>query len=136
ATGAQLEKCPPTAHTTDLAFSPADRPLAAAGTIDTTARTWNVSTGDLVGIVSGHRSGVQSVTFSPDGRSILTTGRDGKVFVSRSSDGLLQAALLGQRGSVPNASVSPDGRRVITAGEDGFARIWNADVDVAGAGPP
>ena len=135
-TGEKLDEFPTTGQTTDLAFSPDDRLLAAAGTIDTTARIWNVSTGDLVGIVSGHRSGVQSVTFSPDGRSILTTGRDGKVFVSRSSDGLLQAPLLGQRGSVPNASFSPDGRRVITAGEDGFARIWNADVDVAGAGPP
>lgn len=135
-TGEKLDEFPTTGQTTDLAFSPDDRLLAAAGTIDTTARIWNVSTGDLVGIVSGHRSGVQSVTFSPDGRSILTTGRDGKVFVSRSSDGLLQAALLGQRGSVPNASFSPDGQRVITAGEDGFARIWNADVDVAGAGPP
>ena len=135
-TGEKLDEFPTTGQTTDLAFSPDDRLLAAAGTIDTTARIWNVSTGDLVGIVSGHRSGVQSVTFSPDGRSILTTGRDGKVFVSRSSDGLLQAALLGQRQSVPNASFSPDGRRVITAGEDGFARIWNADVDVAGAGPP
>jgi WD40 repeat protein len=135
-TGEKLDEFPTTGQTTDLAFSPDDRLLAAAGTIDTTARIWSVSTGDLVGIVSGHRSGVQSVTFSPDGLSILTTGRDGKVFVSRSSDGLLQAALLGQRGSVPNASFSRDGQRVITAGEDGFARIWNADVDVAGAGQP
>ena len=133
--GQKLDEFPTTGQTTDLAFSPDDRFLAAAGSIDTTARIWNVTTGDLVGIVSGHRSGVQSVTFSPNGRSVLTTGRDGKVLLSRSEGGFLQAALLGSQGSVPNASFSPDGRRVITAGDDGSARIWDADVDLSGSGP-
>ncbi len=135
-TGQKVGEFPTTGQTTDLAFSPDDRFLAAAGSIDTTARIWNVPKGDLVGIVSGHRSGVQSVTFSPDGRSVLTTGRDGKVFVSKSEGGFLQAAMLGQRASVPNASFSPDGRRVITAGDDGSARIWDADLDASGPGPP
>jgi WD40 repeat protein len=135
-TGEKLDEFPTTGQTTDLAFSPDDRFLAAAGSIDTTARIWNVAARDLVGIVSGHRSGVQSVTFSPDGRSVLTTGRDGKVFVSKSEGGFLQAALLGQRASVPNASFSPDGRLVITAGGDGFARIWDAALDASGPGPP
>jgi WD40 repeat protein len=134
--GEKLDEFPTSGQTTDLAFSPDDRLLAAAGSIDTLARIWNVPTGDLVGIINGHRSGVQSVTFSPDGRSVVTTGRDGKVLLSRSTDGLLQATLLGSRGSVPNASFSPDGRRVITAGDDGSARIWDADVDFAGSGPP
>jgi WD40 repeat protein len=136
ATGQKVDEFPTTGQTTDLAFSPDDRFLAAAGSIDTTARIWNVPTGDLVGIVSSHRSGVQSVTFSPDGRTVLTTGRDGKVFLSKSEGGFLQAALLGQRAAVPNASFSPDGRRVITAGEDGSARIWDANLDASGPGPP
>jgi WD40 repeat protein len=134
--GEKLDEFSTSGQTTDLAFSPDDKLLAAAGSIDTLSRIWNVSSGDLVGIINGHRSGVQSVTFSPDGRSVVTTGRDGKVLVSRSSDGLLQAVLLGQRGLVPNASFSPDGQRVITAGDDGYARIWDADVDIAGAGRP
>jgi WD40 repeat protein len=134
-TGQKLDEFPTTGQTTDLSFSPDDRFLAAAGNIDTIARIWNVSLGDLVGLVSGHRSGVLSVTFSPDGRSVLTTGRDGKVFISR-TEGFVQAALLGQRRAVPDASFSPDGQRVITAGEDGSARIWDANVDVAGPGPP
>jgi WD40 repeat protein len=134
--GEKLDEFPTSGQTTDLAFSPDDRLLAAAGSVDTLARIWNVSTGDLVGIINGHRSGVESVTFSPDGRSVVTTGRDGKVLISRSTDGLPQTILLGSRGSVPNASFSPDGGRVITAGDDGFARIWDADVDAAGSGPP
>ena len=28
-----------------------------------------------------HRSGVESVTFTPDGRSVITTGRDGKAYI-------------------------------------------------------
>ena len=73
-TGEKLDEFPTSGQTTDLAFSPDDRLLAAAGSIDTLSRIWNVSTGDLVGIINGHRSGVQSVAFSPDGRSVVTTG--------------------------------------------------------------
>jgi WD40 repeat protein len=134
-TGQKLDEFQTTGQTTDLSFSPDDRFLAAAGNIDTVARIWNVPSGDLVGLVSGHRSGVLSVTFTPDGRSVLTTGRDGKVFISK-TEGFVQAALLGQRGAVPDASFSPDGQHVITAGEDGSARIWDANVDVSGPGPP
>jgi WD40 repeat protein len=135
-TGQQEDSFRTTGQTTDLAFSPDDRLLAAAGSIDTTARIWTVSDGDLIGIVSGHRSGVQSVAFSPNSQSLLTTGREGKTFISRSDGGFLQAALLGHQGSVPNAAFSPDGRTVITAGEDGFARLWDAGLDQSGPGPP
>jgi len=135
-TGQQRDSFRTTGQTTDLSFSPDDRLLAAAGSIDTTARIWSLSDGDLIGIVSGHRSGVQSVAFSPNSQSLLTTGREGKAFISRSEGGFLQAALLGHQGSVPNAAFSPDGRTVITAGEDGFARLWDAGLDQSGPGPP
>jgi WD40 repeat protein len=135
-TGRQIGSVPTTGQTTDLAFSPDDKLLAAAGSVDTTARVWSLPEGDLVGIVSGHRSGVETVTFSPDSRSVLTTGRDGKVLVSRAVGGFMQATLFGHRASVPTAAFSPNGETIITGSDDGSARVWDGRVDPSGPGPP
>jgi len=136
ASGRQKDALRTAGQTTDAAFSPDDSLLAATGSVDTTARVWSLPAGDLMAIITGHRSGVESVTFSPTGRSVLTTGRDGKVFISRSDGGFMQAALLGHRAAVPDGSFSPDGQLVVTASDDGTARLWNAVVDLTGPAPP
>jgi WD40 repeat protein len=136
ATGRLEDSLRSVGQTTDLTFSRDDRLLAAAGSVDTTARVWSLPAGNLIAIISGHRSGVESVTFSPDGRSVLTTGRDGKVFISRSDGGAMQGSLLGHRASVPTGAFSPDGRLVVTASEDGTARLWDAGVDLVGPSLP
>lgn len=136
ASGRQKDALRTAGQTTDVAFSSDDSLLAATGSVDTTARVWSLPAGDLMGIITGHRSGVESVTFSPTGRSVLTTGRDGKVFISRSDGGFMQAALLGHRVAVPDGSFSPDGQLVVTASDDGTARLWNAVVDLTGPAPP
>jgi WD40 repeat protein len=135
-TGAQLEAFKTAGQTTDVAFSQDDSLLAATGSVDTTARVWSLLTGDLIAIIGGHRSGVESVTFSPNGRSVLTTGRDGKVFISTSAGGFQQASLLGHRGSVVSGSFSSDAQLALTASSDGTARLWDAGVDLTGPGPP
>jgi WD40 repeat protein len=136
ATGQQRGSMETTGPTTDLAFSPDDKLLAAAGSVDTTARVWSVPDRDLVAIVSGHRAGVEAVTFSPDSRSLLTTGRDGKVLVSRAIGGFLQATLFGHRAAVTTAAFSPDGDAIVTGSDDGTARVWDGRVDPGGPGPP
>jgi WD40 repeat protein len=136
ASGRQKDALRTAGQTTDAAFSPDDSLLAATGNVDTTARVWSLPAGDLMAIITGHRSGVESVTFSPTGRSVLTTGRDGKVFISRSDGGFMQAALLGHRAAVPDGSFSPDGQLVVTASDDGTARLWDAVVDLTGPVPP
>jgi WD40 repeat protein len=136
ATGLQRDALRTAGQTTDVAFSPDDTLLAATGSVDTTARVWSLPAGNLLAIITGHRSGVESVNFSPNGRSVLTTGRDGKALISRTDGGFLQAALLGHRAAVPSGAFSPDGQVVVTASEDGTARLWDAGVDLTGPAPP
>jgi WD40 repeat protein len=135
-TGGQIEAFKAAGQTTDVVFSQDDSLLAATGSVDTTARVWSLLTGDLMAIIGGHRSGVESVAFSPNGRSVLTTGRDGKVFISTSSGGFTQASLLGHRGAVVGGSFSSDAQLVLTASSDGTARLWDAGVDLTGPAPP
>jgi WD40 repeat protein len=121
---------------TDLAFSNDDSMIASVGSVDTTAHVWRLVDREAIAIIGFHRSGIEGITFSPDGRSVATTGRDGDVYIARSDGGFKQAALLGHNGPVRSAAFSPDGDAIVTAGEDGFARVWDARVDLSGPAPP
>jgi WD40 repeat protein len=120
----------------DLAFSPDDTMLATAGGNDTIGRVWNLKKQTSIAIVTAHKSGLTSVAFSPDGLSVVTTGRDGRAYIARTEGGFLQAQLLSHRSVVNAAAYSPDGDVVATAGADGLARIWDARVDPGGPFPP
>ena len=117
-------------------FSPDDTLLATAGSNDTIARVWNVAQQSSVAIITVHRSGVESVAFTPDGRSVITTGRDGKAYMSGATAGFTQASLAGHRGPVEGATVSSDGNLVATWSQDGTARIWDSHVGTFGGLPP
>jgi WD40 repeat protein len=119
----------------ELAFSPDDRLLATAGSQDTTAKVWNLAEKSAVAILTVHRSGIESVAFSPNGRSVVTAGRDGKAYIAQSEFSTTQGVLIGHRGPVNVATFSPDGSEVVTASNDGFARIWDAEVDPNAPGP-
>jgi WD40 repeat protein len=56
-------------------FSPDSR-LVLTGSLDLTARLWDVSTGRSVGPACRHRSGLDCVAFSPDGRRFATGSSD------------------------------------------------------------
>src|SRR5262249_51962924 len=51
-----------------------DGQYLASGSVDAIARIWEVATGDLVSELRGHRTGVTSVAWSPDGRTIASSG--------------------------------------------------------------
>ena len=119
----------------DLAFSPDDTLLATAGGNDTTARVWNLERRTSIAIITAHKSGVESVTFSPDGRSVVTTGRDGKGYIVRTESGFTQGLLVRHHGPVNASAFSPDGELVATASDDGSARLWDATVDPSGPLP-
>ncbi len=130
--GRTLTSTGPISH---VVFSPDDSMIASVGIVDTTAHVWRVADGDAIAIIGFHRSGIEGVTFSPDGRSVATMGRDGDVYIARSDGGFKQAALLGHSAPVRAAAFSPDGEAIVTAGEDGFARVWDARVDPTGPMP-
>jgi WD40 repeat protein len=54
--------------------------VASAGK-DGTVRLWETATGSERRRLTGHRGGVFTVTFSPDGRTLASGGADGKVLL-------------------------------------------------------
>ncbi|MEH1900734.1 MAG: ribosome assembly protein 4, partial [Nostoc sp.] len=74
--------------------------------------------------LKGHTSRVNSASFSPDGKRILTASADNTARVWDIS-GKLIAELKGHTGPINSASFSPDGKRILTASADNTARVWD-----------
>jgi len=78
-------------------------------------------------ILQGHTSKLWSISFSPDGKKIITGSDDGtaRLWDLQSTELML---LKGHTSQVMSANFSPDGKYVVTASGDGTARVWNIDM--------
>jgi WD40 repeat protein len=71
---------------------------------------------------TGHSAWIDSASFSPDGRRILTASMDGTAAVWDAATG---ARLLSFEGQA-QASFSPDGKRILTLPRKGTPVVWDA----------
>jgi WD40 repeat protein len=65
------------------------------------------------------------MAFTPDGRSVVTTGDDGKVLVWDAQTAAPTETLSGHEGRVLGLTVSRDGGTVYTCGLDGAVFVWD-----------
>jgi WD40 repeat protein/tetratricopeptide (TPR) repeat protein len=66
------------------------------------------------------------LAFSPDGRLLVTTGKEGKSRLWDTDSGRQVGPVLLHDGEVWHASFSLDGKRLVTASKDRTARVWDA----------
>ena len=73
-------------------------------------------------------TGHGSVTWSPDGKGIVTASGDrtAKVWDAKTGQELL--TLIGHDQEVASVVRSPDGRQILTASHDRTAKVWDAMV--------
>lgn len=114
-----------------LAFSPDNRVIVSAGgnTEDFDIRIWDVTTGSLLNVLKGHTGIVWQVTFSPDGRLLVSGSGDGTARIWDMETGE-QIKTLEFPGEVSSLAFSPDGQTLAVGGTDGFpnAAIWTFSV--------
>ena len=93
-------------------------------------RLWDAITGENKWTLR-YESWVNSVTFSPDGNTIVTGSNDGTVFLRESVTGGRRRTLTGHTDSVWSVAFSPDGTTLATGsseiarrGKTGTVRLW------------
>ncbi|MBA2681876.1 MAG: hypothetical protein H0U76_26200 [Ktedonobacteraceae bacterium] len=103
-----------------------------------TAQLWDTDTGELIRILTSHRSEISSAVFSWDGKWILTGNKKGIAQLWDADSGREQAILLGHNDEILSMAFSPDSHWVVTGSADGTARQYDissltlADAELVG----
>jgi len=75
--------------------------------------------------LSGHTGSVNSVAFSPDGRSALSGSADRTLKLWDVASGKEIRTFSGDTGSVFSVAFSPDGRSVLSGSDDNTLKLWD-----------
>ena len=95
---------------------------------DRSVRLWDVETGNLLKTLKGHTSNeVESVNFSPDGKTIVSSGRDRGVRLWDANTGNLLKTLTGHTDWISSTSFSPDSKTIVSGSWDKTVRLWNVE---------
>ncbi len=114
------------------AFSPTT-PHFATGCFDDKLRIHDVVTGDLVRTLTLPEKNknfkqtwwIYSVSFSKDGKMLISNSSDNKVLLWNTSTGELIQTFSGHDSGVCTAVLSDDKKMVLSGGSDGSVRLWN-----------
>jgi WD40 repeat protein len=87
---------------------------------------WDVATAKQVAVLRGHKDGVFSAAFSPDGSRIVTASYDNTAKIWDVAAAKEIVALAGHQKPVFSAAFVPNGSRIVTASADGTVRVWDA----------
>jgi len=117
-----------TGAVSSVAITPDGR-YAVTGSVDRTARIWNMKTGEHVHTLSGHENAVQAVAISSDGYVATYDG------IARTWN-MVTGQLVNMLSKLSNLwireiAISPDGRylltKYVTKSWDRTARIWDME---------
>ena len=123
-----------------ISFSP-DGKTFITGSWDVTAILWDVSTGHKMFSLQrqhmgpigycpgGHTEIIMAVSFSPDGKTVITGSGDCTTKLwdvsTKHRENRLLRTFKGHKDVITSLKFNPDGRIIVTGSQDNTAKIWN-----------
>ena len=84
----------------------------------------DVSSGEEAVQPRGPQVTLRDVAWSPDGRWIATSSKDGSARLWEAGTGTSRFTLHGHTATIQDVDWSPDSSRLVTASDDGTAKVW------------
>jgi len=113
-------------RTMAVAFLEGGRMLASAGGFtDPVIRLWDVTREKEVAVLKGHRTYINALATSPDGRFLASASGDQTLRIWDWKKGTSVRTLRGHSSQVFDVAFSPDGRTLASGSRDGFVKLWN-----------
>ena len=110
--------------TGNIAYLPDGTRLAVASSIG--IWMYDTQTYQEVALLTGHTSRVESIAFSPDGRTLASGSFDETISLWNAITGAHKVTLTGHTGGVNSVAFSPDARTLASGSRDQTVRLWNA----------
>ena len=77
--------------------------------------------------LTGHQNLVANVSFSPDGKTLLSGSEDGNLKLWSTDSGVELRTIVGHQEGITSVDFSPDGKTVASSSWDDTIKVWNVD---------
>ena len=113
-----------------VAFNPNPHfPIIASASHDETLKIWDLENFNCLQVLKEHNSWINSVTFSRDGKTLISASDDKTIrfwdFDDQTKKWKSNRLTLQHDGGVRQISISPDNTTLASASDDKTVRIWN-----------
>ncbi|MFC1764274.1 protein kinase [Planctomycetota bacterium] len=109
-----------------VSFSPDGNQIVSAMASDGTIKVWDAATGTERLVLNEQKKGVWFVTFSPNGKDIVSAGRGGKIKIWDAVSGDEKMSFQGHDDVIETVSFNSDGSLFASGSDDNTIKIWNA----------
>jgi WD40 repeat protein len=86
-----------------------------------------IATGNVIHTLVGHKSSIDTLAYSADGKWLATASLDKTVIIWDAKTGQELKTLIGHKGPVYPVAFSPVGQRVLSGDATGVAILWDAE---------